>query len=229
MRGLVALYIRRGYPADEVHKWLYSNLSKRWEQRLSTGPNTAQRTEAADILVLKTQYNIAWNYFNAHQLGDVIMNYWRNWLERADTGNFDEEYPAPDSRDTKVRAGLDWDLRQTNFMNSRVILSRKRTRNFLDASNLWKKSVLHGIEGQALDDIVNTMTDPATHDLQRPFIPDVNTQVVGRRPPVAQDVPNNDDDLSHLPIRLRYPSPTPGTSSWTSAPMNTWGRGARPL
>jgi hypothetical protein len=28
MRGLVALYIHRGYPADEVHKWLYSNFLK---------------------------------------------------------------------------------------------------------------------------------------------------------------------------------------------------------
>jgi hypothetical protein len=35
---------------------------------------------AADVLVLKTQYNITWNYFNSHELGDIIFNYWREWL-----------------------------------------------------------------------------------------------------------------------------------------------------
>src|ERR1700722_16137278 len=102
MRGLVALYIHRGYPADEVHKWLYSNLAKRWNQRLEVKQPS---TESAEILVLKTQYNLAWNYFNAHQLGDTIFDYWREWLRRADSGEFNQEFPKPSQTDQRVS---DW-------------------------------------------------------------------------------------------------------------------------
>ena len=76
MQGLVALYICQGYPANEVHKWLYSNLSRRWNDRLAD----QHSAEGADVLVLKTQYNLAWNYFNAHQLGDTIFGFWHEWL-----------------------------------------------------------------------------------------------------------------------------------------------------
>lgn len=158
MRALVTLYIHRGYPVDEVHKWLYSNITKRWKSRLT---NT-HVTESTDILVLKTQYNLTWNYFNATQLGDVIFGYWREWLERADAGNHNLEFPAPDLEDWRaprrreVGAVDTWDLRKTSLFNSRIIVSRKRTRNFMDISNLWKKTVLENLEEQTLDDILVT-------------------------------------------------------------------------
>ena len=225
MRGLVALYIRRGYPDDEVHKWLYSNLTKRWDTRL----RVTQREETADVLVLKTQYNIAWNYFNAHELGDVIMNYWREWLTRADTGDFNPEFPAPDPTDSRIAALRDreagddvWDLRRTNLFNSKVILSRKRTRNFLDLSNLWKRTVLTGIEGQALGEILETYARTRA-SLKRPLDPDVNTMVVGREAKYFRV----DHENSRLPLHRRFPSPTPGTSAWQSASMGSWGRGSR--
>jgi hypothetical protein len=231
MRGLVALYIRRGYPADEVHKWLYSNLSKRWNQRLDVHDPSARKADDADVLVLKTQYNLAWNYFNAHEMGDTIFGYWREWLVRADTGNFDTEFPAPDNRDLKLRGGEDWDLRKTNIFNSRVILSRKRTRNFLDLSNLWKKSVLHGIEGQALSGVIDRSLRRSNPE--RPVLSDLNALVVGRQLHVARDDQQDDDGLpeaglSYRQNQIRYPSPTPGTSSWQSASLGTWGRGSRP-
>ena len=212
MRGLVALYIRRGYPAVEVHKWLKSNLSKRWERKLVNQTQTA-----ADVLVLKTQYNIAWNYFNAHELGDRIMNYWREWLHRNDTGNYNLEFPPPVPKDSRR-----WDLRQTDLFNSKVILSRKRTRNFLDISNLWKRTVLTGIEGQALDSIQQYHN---TLSLVRPLDPDVNTLVTGPRHPNREV--DSDSDNEHLPVRVRYPSPTPASTSWRNASMGTWGRGSR--
>lgn len=228
MRGLVALYIRRGYPADEVHKWLYSNLSKRWKQRLEVHDPNRASNNGADVLVLKTQYNLAWNYFNAHELGNVIFGYWREWLTRADTGDFNMNFPAPDQRDMKLRSGLAYDLRETNIFNSRVILSRKRTRNFIDISNLWKKVVLHGIEGQALDGIIGRFIH--TDEPIRPVVPDVNTHVVGRRLPVAREDQEDDDgNAPYSVLRHRYPSPTPGTSSWQSASLGSWGRGSRPL
>ena len=225
MRGLVALYIRRGYPAADVHKWLYSNLSRRWEQRLEESSSI----DGAEILVLKTQYNIAWNYFNAHDLGDTILNYWREWLERADRGDFNPEFPAPDSRDARVAAlasgaAVEWDLRKTNIFNSKVILSRKRTRNFLDISNLWKRTVITGIEGQALDDNLRLYRQDLVE--KRPFVPDVNTEVVGRRTKIQRV--DQEDDVSHYPVHRRYPSPTPGPSTWQAASLGTWGRGGRP-
>lgn len=234
MRGLVALYIKRGYPADEVHKWLYSNLNKRWQQRLEVHNPSAPNADGPDVLVLKTQYNLAWNYFNAHELGNVIMDYWREWLVRADAGDFNSEFPKPDSKDSRVanllqaeegRSAEFWDLRKTNIFNSRVILSRKRTRNFLDISNLWKRTVLLGIEGQTLGNVIERM---ALHrqNPNRPLNPDVNTLVTGRRLPAVREDQIDDDELpSGVPDRLRYPSPTPGTSSWQGAAFHTWGRG----
>jgi hypothetical protein len=214
MKGLVALYIRRGYPAVEVHKWLHSNLSKRWERKLVVN----QTPTASDVLVLKTQYNIAWNYFNAHELGDTIFNYWREWLHRNDTGEYNLDFPPPASGDQRQ-----WDLRTTNIFNSKVILSRKRTRNFLDISNLWKRTVLTGIEGQTQDNIIQRYQ--GTLSLVRPLDPDVNTLVTGSRPQNRGVEPDSDDE--HIPVYRRYPSPTPGHPNWQNATMGTWGRGSR--
>jgi hypothetical protein len=225
MRSLVALYIRRGYPADEVHKWLYANLSKRWDNRLSV---TTTEKAHNDVLVLKTQYNLAWNYFNAHELGDTIFGYWREWLIRADTGTFNPEYPAPRNSDTRISAiGEEdsWDLRKTNLFNSRVILSRKRTRNFLDISNLWKKIVVQGISGQALDENISRMQRALT--LKRPYVPDVNAMVVGPRLKISRLAYNEEEDLDHLPYHRRFPEFEPNNPQWSSATMGTWGRGSR--
>jgi hypothetical protein len=215
MRGLVALYIRRGYPVDEVHKWLYANLSKRWDNRLAERP-----AQDANVLVLKTQYNLAWNYFNAHQLGDTIFGYWREWLRRSDTGDFNSEYPAPGKGKEESSHGLDTelpDLRETNIFNSKVILSRKRTRNFLDLSNLWKKSVLEKLDEQTID---NLLTNAAQRfALKRPFIPDINAIAGGSRLKRSREDPNQTQQIH----RSRSSSPVP--SSWRSGALTTWGRG----
>jgi hypothetical protein len=225
MRGLVALYIRRGYPASEVPKWLYSNLSKRWNTRLAA----PVVDDSTDILVLKTQYNLAWNYFNAHQLGDEIFNYWREWLRRADSGDFNHEFPAPDKSDIRV-ANWDtreavgrWNLRETNIFNSKVILSRKRTRNFLDLTNLWKKTVLETMEDQALDQLVERAATNYLVPLKRPLSLDVNTSVVGPRLKRTREDPE-DLEVEHVARRLTSPTPQ---GSWRNAPMGSWGRGSR--
>ena len=230
MRGLVALYIHRGYPADEVHKWLHSNLSKRWNQRLEVKQPSA---ESAEILVLKTQYNLAWNYFNAHQLGDTIFDYWREWLRRADSGEFNQEFPKPDQTDPRVSDWSNpetavgrWDLRETNMFNSKVILSRKRTRNFLDLTRLWKNSVMENIELNALDDIVAD-SGRAFIPAKRELIPDLNATVVGPRLKRAREDPENDSENEVESQARRFNSPTPRNSAWASGSMNTWGKGSR--
>jgi hypothetical protein len=185
------------------------------------------------VLVLKTQYNLAWNFFNAHALGNTIFGYWSEWLQRHEDGTHNAEFPAPDEQDEKVRAGLSWDLRPTGFLNQRIILSRSRTRNFIDAANLWKRSVLHGFEGIALDDMLYNITHAAEQiqgSVPGPAVSDVNTQVVGRRLHVSQDDQEDDDWVPEdaLP-HIRFPSPTgAGTSSWQNASLGTWGRGSRP-
>jgi len=219
MRGLVALYIRRGYPVDEVHKWLYANLSKRWESRLTERP-----AQDANVLVLKTQYNLAWNYFNAHQLGDTIFGYWREWLRRSDTGDFNDEFPAPGKTNTGSSHGLDTglvDLRETNIFNSKVILSRKRTRNFLDLSNLWKKSVLEKNDELTIDSL---LTNAAQRFAQEgPFIPDINAVAGGSRLKRPREDPDSAMESTHVARRDRSSSPTP--DAWRSGAMGTWGRG----
>jgi hypothetical protein len=231
MRGLVSLYIRRGYPAVEVHKWLYSNLSKRWNNRLADPHKSAEDT---DVLVLKTQYNLAWNYFHARQLGDTILSYWREWLSRADSGNFNAEYPAPSEQDRRVsewqnRLPGTWDLRETNILKSKVILSRKRTRNFLDLTNLWKKSVLRNLEESSFDDLRNEAARFTA--AKRPFFSDINTAVTGSRLKRARGDPSDDhiridseSTVEHVARQDSSSAPGP----WVSAPMGSWARGSRP-
>jgi hypothetical protein len=221
MRGLVALYIYRSY----LHKWLYSNLAKRWNQCLEV----KTPDNSVDILVLKTQYNLAWNYFSASQLGDTIFGYWQEWLNRADSGKFDQEFPKPSQTDRRISdwsnpetAPGRWDLRETSIFNSRIILSRKRTRNFLDLMRLWKNSVIDNLELNALDDIVA--------DSSRAFIPakrNVNTAVVGPRLKRAREDPENDSENKVEHVARRFNSPTPRNSAWASGSMRTWGKGSR--
>ena len=249
LKGLVTLYIQRGYPVDEVHKWLCSNVTRRWNERLKIKAD--QPKGSADVLVLKSQYNLAWNYFNATQLGDTIFGYWRTWLDRAAAGLHDHEYPAPSTRDSRVYPGEFgtnmpglWDLEKTNLFNSRVMVSRKRTRNFLDATNLWKRSVLETQEDLVVEGIVPQAVVAFTHG-PRPFPPDVNSTVVGprlKRSRVGEgsteasgsglglgqgyEHVEEDSDNELRPKRLRRSSPVP--ESWRSGAGSTWGRGSRP-
>ena len=75
IHDIISLYIHHGYPTKLVHKWYYSNLQVRWAKKLENRP-----VPTADTLVLKTEYNLAWDYFNAHELGQTIFNYWGEWL-----------------------------------------------------------------------------------------------------------------------------------------------------
>jgi hypothetical protein len=219
LKGLVSLYIHRGYPADEVHKWLYSNIQVRWEKRLLD----RQPTTDANTLVLKSEYNLAWNYFNAHEFGQTIFDYWRTWLNKHDARDYSTDYPAPVLEDGEAL----WNLGDTNIFNSKVLVSRKRTRNFLDLTNLWKKTVLEAIEVDVLADLVrNVQTGVAVAKRPREFTDyDVNTQLSETRPMKrARGSPDSDDEIN---IHRRSSSPRTG-NLWASGSAGTWGRGVRP-
>ena len=218
--GLVSLYIHRGYPADEVHKWLYSNIQVRWEKRLLN----RQPTTDANTLVLKSEYNLAWNYFNAHEFGQSIFDYWRTWLERHEARDYNTDYPAPVLEEGEAL----WNLGNTDIFNSRVLVSRKRTRNFLDLTNLWKKTVLEAIEGDVLSDLMKTV-QVAQAGAKRPreyTDYDVNTRLSDTRPMKRTREYHSDSD-EEINVHRRSSSPRTG-NLWASGSAGTWGRGARP-
>src|SRR6201999_3554912 len=81
IKGLVTLYVSRGYPESFVNKWTKDHIQERWEKRL-----IVNNQETADVLVLKSEFNTAWNYFNATELGNTILGFWREWITRAKSG-----------------------------------------------------------------------------------------------------------------------------------------------
>jgi hypothetical protein len=162
MQSLSALYIKRGYPQELVTKWTSDNMLERWNKRLNV--NHIQ-TNPEDVLVLKTTFNSAWNYFSAKELGDTVLGFWRDWFIRAESGHFSLHYPKF-SRDLQGLRGYDEDefgslidvrdgkavmpdIRQIGILNRRMITSRKRTRNLFDLTSLWKKTVITTLEHDA--------------------------------------------------------------------------------
>ena len=189
IRSLAALYSARGYPLDLVLKWLKDNVSERWEKRLSVTDRPVE-----EVLVLKTNFNTAWNFFSARELGDTVLGYWREYCIRAVSGaGFDSiRYPvfsashgglegvlADLCSPMPTREGIQLlpDINKIDISNRRLITSRKRTRNLFDLTSLWKKTVLETVENDAL----------------RQDIPSINPQDDN-----ADQASSSSDDLENL-------------------------------
>ena len=169
IRSLCALYIARGYPSNLVINWTRSNIKERWQKRLGNN-----QREHDDILVLKSEFNTAWNYFSAKELGDTVLGYWRGWLAAAESNTFNIRYPAF-SGDTGDLEDVEParcvvvstptgplpipDVRTIGFANRRMIVSRKRTRNLFDLTSLWKKTVITRMDRDALEPEENIGSD----------------------------------------------------------------------
>ena len=172
LADLANLYKARGYPSELVNKWLKNNVTDRWQKRLD---NKESNDDTQDVLVLKTTYNTAWNYFSARELGETVIGTWRENVEMATTRVTERTLHA-DPRHNFVRAKSGWaglqhvderfltemwtddatnvpmpDLTKLGFLDRRFIVSRKRTRNLFDLTSLWKKTVLSRME-EALSD-----------------------------------------------------------------------------
>jgi hypothetical protein len=161
IKGLCALYIVRGYPSNLVVHWTRSNIVQRWQNRL-----TDNRREHEDVLVLKSEFNTAWNYFSAKELGDTVLGYWRGWLAAAESNAYSVKYPAF-SGDLQDLEGTERarcvlvntpsgpapipDVRTIGLASRKLIVSRKRTRNLFDLTSLWKKTVLTRLERDVLE------------------------------------------------------------------------------
>jgi hypothetical protein len=183
--------------------------------------------EEPDILVLKTEYNLAWNYFSAKELGDSIMNYWREWLNRLDSGKFDTEYPPPLTNDYgDIKGQPDWfgecpdgtivfgyNLRNTNIFNQRVITSCKRTVNLSNYTNLWKKVILEHLDEQVTRlETEETKQDTVTAPLH-------STQSVNDRETVILE----DDEMDVGPRHHRRDR-SPVADQWKTG-ASSWGHG----
>lgn len=168
IQGLVALYIARGYPESCIKSWTQKNLTERWEKRLRE-PSLEEQSRHGDVLVLKSEFNTAWNYFNAKELGETVTKYWAEWLERAARGDYTVDFPscdedgwgagetyapAPTRREPDRRVP---DVRKSKTFTARWLVSRKRTTNLMDLASLWKKTVLGKLEEKIVEEFDSTL------------------------------------------------------------------------
>jgi hypothetical protein len=188
VKGIVGLYTSRGYPYDIVIGWTKKYIKERWQKRIYVAPQEAVRS-ASDVLVLKSEYNLAWDYFSATALGNTMMDTWRNGIDASlsttwhttDYRPFDDpkygSQIASSSRgqlfdcdpefltEFRVTDGTGVaempDLRKLGFLDKRFLVSKKRTRNLYDLTSLWKKTVLAKMEQTIFE---NPVDDSAIMD-----------------------------------------------------------------
>ncbi|TFK17790.1 hypothetical protein FA15DRAFT_661187 [Coprinopsis marcescibilis] len=155
-------------------------MAKRWQNRLDDPP---QKDDSEEVLVLKSEYNPVWDYFSARELGDKVIGYWKEYAQRANTGQLTRQtiYQPFEAGSAYTGAVLreeyfsNWqvnrfaqdgtplpmdhehnyapipDISKTRILNSRLLVSKKRTRNLLDLTSLWKKTVIAKMDIDVLE------------------------------------------------------------------------------
>ncbi|KAF7768399.1 hypothetical protein Agabi119p4_7642 [Agaricus bisporus var. burnettii] len=160
-KEVACIYIARGYPPGVINSWFKQNYKARWASRLREEP-----VARAEVLVLKSEYNPAWDYINAHQLEERMKQGWYSALEHFSIGDekFDKtlrfpetslvpRYSNADRRDGDLfevhsffggngNAGPYVRLDKTSLLGKKVIVSKKRTKNLFDLTTMWKHNVL---------------------------------------------------------------------------------------
>ena len=78
LSDLARIYLARGYPFPLVKKWIKENSAKRWANRFSEKRTSGVTDDlaASKLLVLKSTFDPAWDAFNIHELGDIIVKTW---------------------------------------------------------------------------------------------------------------------------------------------------------
>jgi hypothetical protein len=84
-REVADIYISRGYPPMLIATWLKLNYRVRWEARLREFS-----PPRADVLVLKSEYNISWDYFNVRYLEEQMKSGWLEALRALTFGRQDQ-------------------------------------------------------------------------------------------------------------------------------------------
>lgn len=188
IRDLNSLYHTRGYPDALVHSWCRKNIQERWEKRYAL---RAQPEHDDGVLVLKTRFDDVWNWFDATELGKQVTGYWSEWLRRAEIGDYNTTYKPYEGegdladvlptlfaviKDGSGEESFTPDLRKIGMLGRRWLVSRSRTTNLFDLSNVWKKLVLRkmdeelanagGLHPDALRD--TAIFDPLANRLYNP-------------------------------------------------------------
>jgi hypothetical protein len=74
IHDLCCVYISRGYPIPVIKHWSKQYAHKKWETRLSQAI-----VNEDPVLVVKTEFNTAWNWFDINILKDTIMTSLNHW------------------------------------------------------------------------------------------------------------------------------------------------------
>jgi hypothetical protein len=78
-----------GYLLNLVINWTRSNIVEHWQKHLADNQCVHD-----NVLVLKSKFNTAWNYFSAKKMGDTVLGYWCGWLAAMESNTFSIQYPA---------------------------------------------------------------------------------------------------------------------------------------
>ncbi|KAF7771867.1 hypothetical protein Agabi119p4_6178 [Agaricus bisporus var. burnettii] len=164
-KELANIYIARGYPPMLIAAWLRDNYRARWDARLREFSPLR-----ADVLVLKSEYNISWDWFNVQQLSEQVKSGWMSALRALAYGaKVTDLGLSPAVLSTRPKMSLipelkrletsplrdvhfDWigtglhgaflRLDTLGLLDRRFIVSKKRTKQLYDLTSMWRKTVL---------------------------------------------------------------------------------------
>ena len=212
MYDLQGLYCARGYPPGLISDWLKDNMSSRWEKRYAIPDAQSETGDKATFAVVKSEFNPVLNYFNAKELGDTIISTWRKSMEMWTSGNLPECYTKDWSIGktllsedmalcqnipelvTSVKGGQHTEgvsnkvslpdvTKLNSLMRAKWLVSRKRTRNLFDLTNLWKRKVLASMDQNLFDDL--NVYSPTFDREEVVFPDDIVSTSLGKRPVLA--------------------------------------------
>ena len=248
---LQGLYRARGYPAGLLSQWTKEHISDKWDNRYLS--HKKDDGEHDTFVVLKSEFNPVLNYFQAKELGDTIVSSWRSSMETWTAGvkpliydqkRFDlgKEYllsdvklseGLPDSVMTPRGGDAELGRRKrlpdvtklNSLMRARWLVSRKRTKNLFDLTNLWKRIVLTSMDQNLFDDLnAYRPVEDIRYGSPEP-VPDVGWEIehhsttetsLGKRPALDSEV-IAEESRSRTRPRL-------GFSEMTARTTSSWGR-----
>jgi hypothetical protein len=171
-KQIADIYIARGYPPMLIAAWLKLNYRARWDARLREFS-----PPRADVLVLKSDYNISWDLFDVHVLEERIKTGWRTAMRTLAMNKLPSDNPLwyyqTRSRYTMINSvraagtpgtsltrqdgwveegfvGSYLRLDKLGLLEKRFIVSKKRNRQLMDLCAMWRKSVLVRVDRQVV-------------------------------------------------------------------------------
>ena len=170
-REVADIYIAHGYPPTLIASWLRENYSACWDACLNNNEQTK-----ADMLVLKSEYNVSWDFFNVQLLAECMKTGWMEALRTLSFGNKPADlHPSIAEIQPKLacssliqlvdcgqrlRFANDWiseglygqylRLDKLGLLDRRVLVAKKRTRQLIDLTALWRRVILENRDHQVV-------------------------------------------------------------------------------